>query len=127
MMVAASSSSAESKRSLSRAPASLASSNSLRWSVSRISTVALLLEALAVLPTQIHHLRETVIAPGKAKCFLPVLFSRLPSGDTVRQLGKLVLQLCHTFFKRLRHAWKIAHCRPEFQHESSAMPETPRP
>ena len=73
------------------------------------------------MPSQTHHLLETVIPPRKAECPLPILFSRLPSGEALSQLGKLVLQLFHPFFKRLRHAEKIDQCSQEFHNDISRV------
>src|SRR6266566_3693395 len=83
---------------------------------------SLLPEALAVLPSQLHHLLETVIALGKAECPLPILFSPLLSSDGISQLCKLVLQRFHTLFQRLRHAGNIDRCPQDFHKEMRSPP-----
>src|SRR5256885_17037449 len=101
-MVSALSRSLEMSRWVSRLPGSKSRSNSEKWSVSRTSNFFFVGLLLPILATKPNGLFKVWIVLEDANCPAPILLSS-QAGWLGAQLSDLLLELFHTFFKRLRH------------------------
>src|SRR5437016_13678326 len=89
----------------------------ITWSVSRTSNLFFVGLLLPILASEPLGFPRYLVVGHAANGAAPILLDGPQLEDLCAQLSDLLLEVFHAFFTCQRHAGKLSHCSPEFQHE----------